>query len=120
MRAVPQYSLHQDSSWLHFDGALLFFEGTCGGTGDVEEGRVSRAASCTRREPEGPRAGSAGSAGTGGCGKRKRRARGDDKALKEGQEEGKADCRWLHLGDPREHTEPRDLHSSRRRAHVLA
>jgi len=49
---MPEHGLHQDKSWLNFDGALHLFEATYGGDGDSdfeEEGRASRAkASLTR------------------------------------------------------------------------
>ena len=46
VRAMPDHGLHQDKSWLNFDGALHRLEATYGGDGDSdfeEEGRASRA-----------------------------------------------------------------------------
>jgi hypothetical protein len=43
---MPDHGLHQDKSWLNFDGALHRLEATYGGDGDSdfeEEGRASRA-----------------------------------------------------------------------------
>ena len=52
VRAMPDHGLHQDKSWLNFDGALHRLEATRGGDGDSdfeEERRASRAkASLTR------------------------------------------------------------------------
>ena len=45
LRTVQGYALHQDSDWIHFDGALPNIQATfvhTGGRGDEGEGRVSR------------------------------------------------------------------------------